>query len=545
MATGWHKKQHLWKTNTTISSRNLVEFCMNVLLATFFFLDFFLLNTVEGISADHENRILKEVISKYSNSVRPSVREDETVNFTLDITFNNIIDVDEKNQILTTSIWVRQFWTNPLTSWNESQYGGLKELIIDSNKVWQPDTVLYNNVYAEYSGRLDAIKTRVRLSHNGFTYWAAPFIFKTLCRINVADFPFDTQICKLTFGCWQYNGNEVNIRNTKKIAAIASTRVENGEWEVLKVLIERKEVFYKCCPNQPYPEISFIIHMKRRPLFYVVNLVIPNILISLLAFFSFFIPVECGERISFVITVLLSMTVFMLLVAESIPPTSDAVPVIGIYYTFSIFEVFLALLATGVSLKINYSYMFGDGLSPKLRRILFKVIGPCFGFDVAHLLDQGKKATKASFSRIDCCGKSHPSNGDEELDRVMYSEPLCDTRSRKSNNNGSIINKFKFLEKNDNKSHVSSTNSEDVGELLALSPSTKRCYHQHHLHNCAFDDVVDGSGNQRTNQEQKMAESKLAASIIDHLFLWIFVGTYVISSVLILIIPLMNLYKHA
>lgn len=389
--------------------------------------------------------------------------------------------------------------------------------------------------------------TRVRLSHNGFTYWAAPFIFKTLCKINVADFPFDTQICKLTFGSWQYNGNEVNIINSKKIGSIASTRVENGEWEVLKVLIERKEVFYKCCPNQPYPEISFIIHMKRRPLFYVVNLVLPNILISLLAFFSFFIPVECGERISFVITVLLSMTVFMLLVAESIPPTSDAVPVIGIYYTFSIFEVFLALLATGVSLKINYSYMFGDGLSPRLRKILFNVIGPCFGFDVAKLLDQGKKETKTSFSCLDCCGgKSQSANDDEELDRVMYSEPLCDTRSRKFNNNGSIINKFKFMEKNDNKSQVSSTNSECVGERLTLSPSTRRCYHQHHLQNCGspFDDV-DGEGNQRSNQEQKMVESKLAASIIDRLFLWIFVGAYLISSVLILIIPIMNLKKYA
>ena len=54
---------------------------------------------------------------------------------------------------------------------------------------------------------------------------------------------------------------------------------------------------------------------------------------------SFYLPPESGERITLVITNLLALTVFMLLVAEIMPSTSDVVPIVSIYYTCTIFEV--------------------------------------------------------------------------------------------------------------------------------------------------------------------------------------------------------------
>lgn len=39
-----------------------------------------------------------------------------------------------------------------------------------------------------------------------------------------------------------------------------------------------------------------------------------------------------GEKVTMGITTLLSMTVFMMLVAENMPPTSDVLPLIGNYH---------------------------------------------------------------------------------------------------------------------------------------------------------------------------------------------------------------------
>ena len=55
----------------------------------------------------------------------------------------------------------------------------------------------------------------------------------------------------------------------------------------------------------------------------------PCILTSMVAALTFMLPVESGEKVSLEITVLLSLAVFMLVVSESMPPSSDNFPIIG------------------------------------------------------------------------------------------------------------------------------------------------------------------------------------------------------------------------
>ena len=54
---------------------------------------------------------------------------------------------------------------------------------------------------------------------------------------------------------------------------------------------------------------------------------------------AFYLPPESGERITLVITNLLAMTVFMLLVADIMPSTSEVIPVTSIYFSGTLFEV--------------------------------------------------------------------------------------------------------------------------------------------------------------------------------------------------------------
>jgi len=47
------------------------------------------------------------------------------------------------------------------------------------------------------------------------------------------------------------------------------------------------------------------------------------------ALLGFYVPSDSGEKVSMGITTLLSMTVFLMLVAENMPPTSDVLPLVG------------------------------------------------------------------------------------------------------------------------------------------------------------------------------------------------------------------------
>ena len=93
------------------------------------------------------------------------------------------------------------------------------------------------------------------------------------------------------------------------------------EWDILAVPARRNVKLYTCC-DEPYLDITFNITMRRKTLFYTVNLIIPCMGISFLTVLVFYLPSDSGEKVSLSISILLSLTVFFLLLAEIIPPTS-------------------------------------------------------------------------------------------------------------------------------------------------------------------------------------------------------------------------------
>jgi hypothetical protein len=53
--------------------------------------------------------------------------------------------------------------------------------------------------------------------------------------------------------------------------------------------------------------------------------------ITLLATLGYILPVDSGEKVAFEVTVVLSLTLLQLLVADKLPPSADSRPWIGMY----------------------------------------------------------------------------------------------------------------------------------------------------------------------------------------------------------------------
>ncbi|CAC5388592.1 unnamed protein product [Mytilus coruscus] len=98
----------------------------------------------------------------------------------------------------------------------------------------------------------------------------------------------------------------------------------NGQWDVVSSSSSDETVSVET-------KVIFSIKMKRKPLFIVMNIIIPIILLSILNIFTFQIPADCGERMGYTITVWLSFAVFLTIVSASLPKSSDTTPVISIY----------------------------------------------------------------------------------------------------------------------------------------------------------------------------------------------------------------------
>lgn len=117
-------------------------------------------------------KLMTDLFSNYTNALRPVEDTDHIINVTLQITLSQIIDMvtaprvlihtlmlcifiptliasvlfhqDERNQILTTYLWIRQVWRDAYLTWEKEDYDGLDTIRIPSSYVWRPDIVLYN-----------------------------------------------------------------------------------------------------------------------------------------------------------------------------------------------------------------------------------------------------------------------------------------------------------------------------------------------------------------------------------------------------------------
>lgn len=72
-----------------------------------------------------------------------------------------------------------------------------------------------------------------------------------------------------------------------------------------------------------------------------------------MALLGFFMPPETGEKINMLTTVLITVCTVSESITESIPPSSEAIPLIGMYYLASLSVVCLATAVNVVTLKIH------------------------------------------------------------------------------------------------------------------------------------------------------------------------------------------------
>ncbi|CAB3256471.1 unnamed protein product [Arctia plantaginis] len=105
----------------------------------------------------------------------------------------------------------------------------------------------------------------------------------------------------------------------------------NGEFDLVSFDAIRHNQYYSCCV-EPYPDITYIIKLRRRPMFYVFNLILPCLLINGIALLVFYVPSESGEKVTLGISALLSMTVFLMTIRDTLPPTEKTPLIIRITY---------------------------------------------------------------------------------------------------------------------------------------------------------------------------------------------------------------------
>lgn len=323
-------------------------------------------------------RLYDDLLSNYNKLVRPVVNASDVLRVAIKLKLSQLIDVNLKNQIMATNLWVEQSWYDYKLRWEPKEYGGVEMLHVPSDHIWRPDIVLYNNADGYFEVKL---VTKATIHHHGQVEWKPPAIFKSSCEIDVEYFPFDEQTCSLKFGSWTYDGYKVDLRHMDEKAD--SNIVDMGvdlsefymsvEWDILEVPAVRNEKYYTCC-DEPYLDITFNITMRRKTLFYTVNIIIPCMGISFLTVLTFYLPSDSGEKVTLSISILISLHVFFLLVVEIIPPTSLVIPLLGKYLIFAMILVSISICVTVVVLNVHFRSPQTHKMAPWVKRVFIHIL---------------------------------------------------------------------------------------------------------------------------------------------------------------------------
>ncbi|XP_045923925.1 5-hydroxytryptamine receptor 3A-like [Micropterus dolomieu] len=274
----------------------------------------------------------------------------------LDYTHPTVVELD----ILLYAI-LAVMWNNERISWDPAQFCGITQISVPKDMLWKPDLFIYEMTQKDESPP----NPYMHVSHDGTMVSEEEIRVVSTCKMDVHKFPFDTQRCNITIGSATQHAEEIRLfpfsnssRATQFSREVMKTQ---GEWEFLQLSIASSNFTFH---DRQWEQLIYTFTMKRRPLLYVINFLLPILFFLSLDLASSFIADHRGEKLGFKVTVLLAISVLLLILNDILPSMSNKTPLIA---TFCIVIFGLMLLSLLETILVTYLMEKDSATLEKLR----------------------------------------------------------------------------------------------------------------------------------------------------------------------------------
>ncbi|NWX84056.1 5HT3A protein, partial [Nothoprocta ornata] len=219
-----------------------------------------------------------------------------------------------------------QEWTNTLATWDPRDFCNISKVVLPLDTYWSPPLFILEEV-----GEQKASKLRYSaIAHDGGFNTTLPFQVTVSCGLKILRFPFDTQTCNISVGSFLYPVTDLVMRmkrspdETKKISQ--TYFLTDGEWKFTNLsIIESTEDV----ENAEICVMTYMISMERRPILYVLNLILPTCALYLLDMAVLLGPSSLEEKVNFQIAIILGSSMLAVILNNMLPTSSNEPPVIG------------------------------------------------------------------------------------------------------------------------------------------------------------------------------------------------------------------------
>ncbi|XP_060064751.1 neuronal acetylcholine receptor subunit beta-4-like [Ylistrum balloti] len=272
--------------------------------------------------SDAENLYTKLLPSdaSYYKYIRPDVDQSRATYVTTDMYVTSVRELEETTGRFTVVAFLYINWIDERLSWSSSSYGDISEIEFPQSEVWKPALTLANPF--SRLKPLGSDNNLIRYQHNGNATWYVGDVMQATCDVDVTHYPFDKQVCPLYFLVWGYEGTDIFLSPSVNDVNFAFY-VENSEWDITKT---EKEIALN---GSAY--IVYKFHLQRKSTFFIISIYVPVVLLTSLCPLVFLLPADSGERVGYSITCLLAIAVFLTMVSESLPRSSNPISVLSFF----------------------------------------------------------------------------------------------------------------------------------------------------------------------------------------------------------------------
>ncbi|GFS27826.1 neuronal acetylcholine receptor subunit alpha-7 [Elysia marginata] len=258
-----------------------------------------------------------------------------------------VVNVDEIEQSVTLSSYLILTWIDSSLSWEPKRYRGIKSVTMKLTNIWTPTVVVPKTTQS--TGIKLQLPDKVSVRSDGQVTVPVPHFISTLCEFDMRDFPFDSHRCSIVFLEQEFFLNMTAFKaETSDVKTYFGT---NAGW-----LLEEEGCISRLSNSSQFPTITYVlchVRLKRRSAFYVINLIGPMALTSVMTLIVFWIPPEEREKVSFVTSVFMSTSLYLGFILDRLPRSMETVPYLNLLLMVIVAEVILATVATAFVLQYS------------------------------------------------------------------------------------------------------------------------------------------------------------------------------------------------
>ncbi|TGZ67959.1 hypothetical protein CRM22_004510 [Opisthorchis felineus] len=248
--------------------------------------------SIDPTQAEYSEReLVKTLLESYDAVSRPVMNGHEIVVVTLGLALQKVIDLDEKNQILYTSLQVQLEWYDEVLARGASRHIGdaltpngnrrlndsvaFEEekllIILPADKLWTPDLYVYNNGADGANGLVYVRESWIRVYTTGRVRWNLPINIQSACNVNIFYFPFDRQVCELQLASWTYDKSQLTLKpKTTSTEEMLEWAIDNAEFAVTgaQLILNNRTSFDK----QEFSQVTISEHTPESSTTPLINL---------------------------------------------------------------------------------------------------------------------------------------------------------------------------------------------------------------------------------------------------------------------------------